>query len=174
MFLFHNTDLQGLLGMLKDGKLLPASIVKHNNQNPYGFFSPYVYFNAIPNNTNNFSQMYPIGIIFDTSILINKIFYTNINQSAGNIKTSKKYKCNNIKDINDDLRPLYARSYKIYKDISKTGNFKYGVISVYQEIFSKIKPNMKDAKYIIIRPQEYKKIKKIIKDKYPDIKIIFV
>jgi hypothetical protein len=174
MFLFHNTDMNGLLGILKDGKLLPASIVKHNNQNPYEFFSPYVYFNAIPNNKNNFSQMYPIGIVFDSSILLNKIFYTNITHSAGDVSTSKKYKFNDINNINIVLRTLYTRSYKIYKNISKKNKLTYGVISTFQEIFSKIKPNIKDAKYIIINSKDYKKIKDIVKNKYPNIIIINV
>ena len=165
MLLYHKTNEEYFEQILSDGKLKPSSKTKNKNENPYNFFSKYIFFNTIPK--TQLKNFVGIGICFDQSILLNKVFYTNENHSAGNLKSSKKYKISDNNELTKVLYSLYRHSLNIVKAIK----MEIFVLSVFQEIFTKFEPSLKDAKYIILRKDEPKLISKI-KDLYPHITII--
>ena len=165
MLLYHKTDKEYFEQILSDGKLKPSSKTKNKNENPYNFFSKYIFFNTIPK--TQLKNFVGIGICFDQSILLNKVFYTNENHSAGNLKSSKKYKISDNNKLTKVLYSLYRHSLNIVKAIK----MEIFVLSVFQEIFTKFEPSLKDAKYIILKNDEPKLISKI-KELYPHITII--
>ena len=172
MLLYHWTDFKNFKKILIDGKLKPSSKTKIRKQNPFKFFLPYVFFNAIPKKQLvNFTKPYGVGIVFKKDILLGKVFYTNKNHSAGNTKTSKKYKINDKKDLWNVLYSLYSHSLRIIKKIKfVTKNTTYG-LAAFQEVFTRVEPSLNDAVYIIMNPADLKIIKKI-KKLYPNIEII--
>ena len=70
MLLYHMTDLKSFKQLLLDGKMKPSSKTKNRNQNPYDFYSPYNFFNAIPKTkVTSFTKKTGVGIIFKQNIL---------------------------------------------------------------------------------------------------------
>jgi len=162
------TDLKSFKMILSDGKLIPSSKTKNKNQNPYDFFTPYNYFNAIPETkVTSFTKVRGVGIVFKQNILHNIVFYTNKNHSAGNTKSSIRYKISDNKYLTKIMYSLYLRSYKIVKQL-KTDTW---ILSAFQEVFTKKEPKLHDAVYVIIDSKETKTIEKI-KKMYPNIQII--
>jgi hypothetical protein len=105
------------------------------------------------------------GIFFDASVLLNHIFYTQKFQTGGNTKIAKKYKLDNINDINYILYHLYLRSYKSYKQMIKNKKIEkylrkelqymgYRILSIFQEIFTKLKLKLNKAMYITLQPDD--------------------
>lgn len=102
------TDLKGLKQILLDGKIKPSSKTKIRNQNPYDYFIPYIFFNTIPKTQiQNFTKPCGVGIIFNQNILLKRVFYTNKNHSAGNTKSSKKYKIYDKKELRKVLHSQF-------------------------------------------------------------------
>lgn len=168
MLLYHMTDIQSFKQILLDGKIKPSSKTKNRNQNPYDFFSPYNFFNTIPQTQlKSFILDKSVGIVFNQNILLDRVFYTNKNHSAGNTKTSKKYKINDKKELTKVLYALYTHSFRIVRKIKMDT----WILSAFQEVFTRLEPTLNDAVYIILSPKESKTIKKI-KIMYPNIKII--
>jgi len=171
MLLYHGTCIEHFLQILSDGKLKPGTKTKNNYDNPHKSFLPYVFFNAIPktqvNAMRQISNVNGVGICFSQSILLNKIFYTNKNLSAGNTKTSLKYKIDNNTEIQKVLYRLYQHSLKIVKKIKMDT----WILSGFQEVFTKIEPTFNDATHIILSSHHHEIITEINK-KYPHIIII--
>ena len=168
MLLYHYTDLKSFKQILLDGKLKPSSKTKNHNQNPYDFFSPYIFFNTIPKTQlKSFTKLQGVGIVFNQNILLERVFYTNKSHSAGNTKSSKKYKISDKKELRKILYSLYTQSFRIVKK-TKMNTWK---LSIFQEVFTKLEPNLNEAAYVILDPSELKTIKKI-KTMYPNIQII--
>ena len=168
MLLYHYTDLKSFKKILLDGKMKPSSKTKNRNQNPYDFFSPYIFFNTIPKTQlKSFTRPRGVGIIFNQNILLGRVFYTNTNHSAGNTESSKKYKICDKKELRKVLYSLYTHSLKIVKKIKMDT----WVLSGFQEVFTKLEPTLNEAIYVILNPAELKTIQKI-KKMYPNIQII--
>lgn len=168
MLLYHNTTMKHFKYILLDGKLKPSSKTKRRMENPYDFYSPYIFFNAIPKTQlDSFANISSIGICFDSSILLNNTFYTNNNHSAGNVQTSNKYKTSDRKELYKILYRLYRKSLKTVKSINQS----LWVLSVFQEVFIRVEPHLINAKYILL-PNNDKKLIKKIHNKYPHINII--
>jgi hypothetical protein len=162
------TEIKSLKQILLDGKIKPSSKTKIRNQNPFDFFSPYNFFNTIPKTkVTSFTKPYGIGIIFKQNILHDRVFYTNEWHSAGNTKSSKRYKISNNKDLTKILYSLYLHSIRIVRKIKMPT----WVLSGFQEVFTKKEPMLCEAVYVIISSKETKTIKKI-KTMYPNIQII--
>lgn len=173
MLLYHQTYEETLIDILNDGYLLSSYITRKKNQNPYNNYLKSIFFNILPNKRNYIERLPSTGIIFDSSLLINQIYYTNKNQSTGNIKTSSKYCFDNLKQINNNLSELFAYSYNIYKDLKKTRkNTRFYFIQVFQEVFIFKKISMQYCKYILLAGQNIP-LEKLINKKYPHIVILY-
>ena len=178
MLLYHSTDYGYISAILNDGKLKPSSKTKKQNENPYNKFLPYVFFNTFPHKMKYIKQFLAksdsVGIIFDSSILKNHVFYTNKNHSAGISSKTKKYD-KKTKNINNILYNLYKHSLQIIKKIKS----EYWILSTFQEVFTKVEPKLKDCKYILLpnskdenTTKQIEKTEKKIKKMYPHITII--
>ena len=166
------TTIKNLKKILLDGKIKASTKTKIKEQNPYRKLLPYVFFNAIPKTQiDSFTKLRGVGIIFNQDILLGRVFYTNKNHSAGNIKSSIKYKIYEKGEIRKILYSLYRHSLKVLQNVQKTSNLPNWILSAYQEVFTKYEPSLKDAAYIILEPKEIETIKKI-KELYPHIKIL--
>ena len=169
MLLYHLTDLKYMNQILKDGKLKPASKTKNKSQNPYDFNSPYVYFNTFPRTqVNEFA--YPtnsIGLIFRSDILLGKVFYINKHHTAGNTKSSEKYCVDTKEELRKPLYKIYKHSLKIVQQIKQDTR----ILSVFQEVFTKVEPDLNNLEYIILN-SSYVKIIDKIKKNYPHVKIV--
>ena len=184
MLLYHQTNFKGLLGMLKDGKMKPSSMTNNTGQSPYGNL-PYIFFNTIPN--KYIEELPCIVIIFDSSVLLNKTFYTYKSHAGGNVKYANKYKLDDEKEINKALLKLYKSSYnRLKKDAEKEKYyFPMWQMALYQEIFTRMQPKIKDVKYIILPDKKAEKTffnntktssektTILINEKYPDIQILY-
>ena len=180
--LYHQTGLDGILGMLITGKMLPSSKTKKKNQNPYAGYLPYNFFNAVPD--KKIKLMPTVAIAFKSDVLIDKIFYTSVKQSAGDLNWSTRYKLDNVKDINKALLKVQKHFYKLCKKDKINIEFPYFVLNIFHEIFTKVEFNIKDAKYILLKsekeilkyPRKYREkteeIIELVKEKYPNIKIL--
>jgi hypothetical protein len=167
MLLYHQSDKENLISIIKDGQIKSSYNTKIKNQNPYDVYLKYIFFNTIPDNLKLTKKMFQYGIFFDSSILLNQTFYTNKCHSAGNISSSNKYKFNDLIKINTILDKLYKYSISIIQNQS------YSILSVFQEIFIKKEPKLKYAKYISIQNRiEDKDLINLIKLLYPHIQII--
>ena len=172
MLLYHMTTIKNLKKILLDGKIKASTKTKIKGQNPYRKLLPYVFFNAIPKTQiDSFTKLRGVGIIFNQDILLGRVFYTNKNHSAGNTKSSIKYKIYEKGEIRKILYSLYKHSLKVLQNVQKTSNLPNWILSTYQEVFTKYEPSLKDAAYIILEPKEIETIKKI-KELYPNIKIL--
>lgn len=173
MLLYHQTSYRALSSILKDGYLLPSNITKNKNQNPYRKYLKSIFFNTIPNKKNYIIRLPSVGIIFDSSILINQLYYTNKKHTAGNIKTSSAYTYDNLKQINNNLSELFLYSYNIYKNLKKTRrDFKFYLIQVFQEVFILNNISIEHCKYILLAGQDIN-LEKLINKKYPHIVILY-
>ena len=115
----------------------------------------------------SFTKVSGVGIVFNQNILHDRVFYTNENHSAGNTKSSNRYKILNNKYLTKILYSLYLHSLRIVRKIK----IDTWILSVFQEVFTKKEPMLCDAVYVIISSKETKTIKKI-KTMYPNIQII--
>ena len=168
MLLYHQTDLKSFKQILLDGKIKPSSKTKLRNQNPYDFFIPYIFFNTIPKTkVTSFNKVGGVGIVFNQHILHDRVFYTNENHSAGNTKTSNRYKIPDNKELTKILYSLYLHSLRIVRKLKMDT----WILSAFQEVFTKKEPMLYEAVYVIISPKETKTIPKI-KTMYPNIQII--
>jgi hypothetical protein len=175
MYLFHATEAKYINMIIKDGKLRISAKTLKKNQNPYDIYLPYNFFATIPSRKSFINKIVNItGIIFDISFLLNHVFYTNKNYSAGNLKSSIKYKFDNLKDINNILYKLYKQStirLNQHKLKSTEAYLKFILITSLQEIFTKVEVPMKYARYIYLNKNN-EKLEKLIKTKYPHIEIL--
>lgn len=168
MLLYHQTDLQSFKQILDKGKLRPSSKTKNKNQNPYNFYSPYIFFNTIPKTqVKSFAKVAGVGIIFKQDILLNRVFYSSKCHSAGNTKSCNKHIVSNTTELTTILYALYRQSLGIVKKIKMDT----WILSAFQEVYTRVEPKLHDAVYIIINPKESKIIKKI-NSMYPTITII--
>ena len=168
MLLYHKTDIKSFKRILDEGKLKPSSKTKNKNENPYDFFSPYIFFNTIPKTQiNSFTKVAGVGIIFKQDILLNKVFYSSKCHSAGNTKLCKKHVVSDTTELTTILYALYRRSLRIVRKIKMDT----WILSAFQEVYTRVEPKLHDAMYIIIHPKELKTIKKL-RIMYPTIKII--
>ena len=177
MLLSHQSDGYGLLQILKCGKILPASKTKQKSQNPYDFDLPYVFFNTLPNEQKIIKNLPSNSIVFDSSLLSTRNFYTNVSHRAGDLSSSKKYKkC--YRRTNKELIKLYEQSIDVAHSLNKDFNHtQFPVWTVFQEVFIKGQANLKYATHIIITCTDInkkfiKKVTKIIRAQYPHIEII--
>lgn len=82
------------------------------------FFSPYNFFNTIPKtHLKSFIKIRGVGIVFNQNILLGRVFYTNKNHSAGNTKSSKKYKICDKKELRIVMYSLYSQSFRIVRKL---------------------------------------------------------
>ena len=167
MLLVHETTDKNLFKILNDSRLRSSSKTKIKNFNPYNVHLVYTFYYTIPDNIKCINKLNKCCILFESSILLNHIFYTNKNHSAGNINSSIKYNYSDINIINNILDKLYKYSYRIMKKIKTL----YWTLGVFQEIFTKIQPKIINAKYITIDANNTK-LKKLIIEKYPHIRIV--
>lgn len=162
------TDIKSFKQLLLDGKIKPSSKTKNRNQNPYDFLSPYNFFNTIPKTQlKSFTKVHGVGIVYNQNILLGRVFYTNKNHSAGNTKSSKKYKISDKKELRKVLYSLYTYSFRTVRKIK----METWILSTFQEVFTRLEPTLNEAIYVILNPAELKTIKKI-KTMYPNIQII--
>jgi hypothetical protein len=141
IYIIHQTNEEFMNDILDSKKLLPASKTKNKSQNPYDVDLPYIFMNCCKK--SDFKYYYNINFtfIFDTDILHDRTWYTNVNHSAGNLDTSICYNKNtSVRKINTILTKLYKKS--------KAESRKFFVIL--QEIFFRKSVSLDDAKYIII------------------------
>jgi hypothetical protein len=165
------SSLTYLNTILSDGKLKPASKTKNKSQNLYQFDSPYIFFNTIPKTKLKFFidiGVDTVGFVFDQKILLNRQFYTNKNHSAGNTKTSKKHRISSNKELTQKLYALYAHSHRLVTKIK----MQLWILSVFQEVFTRVEPFLNEAKYIIL-PKNDKRLINRINCQYPNITVLF-
>jgi len=167
MLIAHQTSQNAIKSIINDGYIYPSKKTNNLNQGS-GIYtnSPYVFANAIPNDMNVIKRMLDTTILFDSSILIGKTFYTNINHSGGNTKSSMRHKYNSKKKIDHVLLKLYKQSIEREKIMKDMQPFPYFTVS--QELFFKKSLPILKAKYIVFDD----KIINLINNKYPDIQII--
>jgi hypothetical protein len=180
MLLGHITRVDSIQKIITDGYIKPSSKTGRLNQG-VGIYeqSPYVFTFALPNKREIVLSMKEPTIIFDSSYLIDKPFYTNKNHSGGNEETSKKYTYSSKEKIDNVLEKLYNRSKKISDTIArqlhreKGYSLEFPYFVVFQEVFLLGSMPMDKATSIII-PEGYsisKSMKELIKKKYPNLKI---
>ena len=167
MLLYHYTEIEYLEEILLDGKLKPSSKTKNCNYNPNNdTYLPYIYFNTIPKTKlkifGKFLNNKGVGILFDQSILLGKKFYLYL--KFNDIIKYKIYEKNELRKI---LYKLYNESVEIVK---KNNQDIYS-ITVFQEVFTKFEPSLKNVLYIIVNNKQKDLIKKINK-LYPNIKVL--
>ena len=170
MMLYHMSYLHNLESILRDGKLKPSSKTEIIEQSP-GRTLPYVFFNAIPEdkieNFVGFSKR-SVGFVFDQNIILDKRFYTNTRHSMGNTKTSERHKIQNNKDLNKVLYQLYKQSFETVKKIKS----EFWVLSVFQEVFTRVEPHISKAKYIIL-PKKDEILINTINNAYPNVTVLY-
>jgi hypothetical protein len=152
---------------------------------------PYVFFNTCPNKKKYIKELYAYTFVFDSSVLLNKKFYTNTSYSYGNLNTSKSYRYDSIKKINSTLNKLFKYSYTTnLENFNKSNRDELTMelvkpivmkqFYIYQEVFLSRKISLKYAKFLILRKsndedniKHYEKIVRVLNKKHPHIKIIY-
>ena len=170
MMLYHMGYIGNLKNILNDGKLKPSSKTEIIEQSP-GKTLPYVFFNAIPEDKiENFVGVgkATIAFVFDQKIILNKRFYTNTSHSMGNTKTSIRHKIQNKKDLNKTLYELYKQSLEMVTKIKS----QFWVLSVFQEVFTRVEPRISEAKYIILQKKD-KMLINTINNAYPNVTVLY-
>jgi hypothetical protein len=165
MLLYHHTTYANFLDILKEGKIRPASKTGKKEENPNDIDSPYNFFNVLPNRRiKEFCGRPGVGVAFDVSVLKDAVFYTNRNHSAGNTRSSRRYK-GNI----DVLYNLYRQSKQVLDKVNsergKKDQLPFWVLSVYQEVFTRKAISIKDIKYITVNEPKHG-IPTVIRHKY--------
>lgn len=153
MLLYHGTNYEYIYSILKDGKLKPSSKTKNKEQNPYDFYSPYIFFSAIPNNTDLLNQLSSagfVGLVFSSSILYKHKFYTNNSHSAGvNQKTKKYNKTLTMNSVNKVLNDLYKKSLNVFRNIKERNKKKTWIVA-FQEVLTRVEPSLEHLEYILL------------------------
>jgi hypothetical protein len=167
MLLFHITEKRFLKLIIKSGYILSSSVTKKQSQTPYfDHYLEYIFMSTCPENLDNISKNKYMAnaIFFDSSILYDRVYYTCDCHTAGNTKTCDKYPKEYVY-TNKILNKLYKKSASIL-----TGE----MFMIFQEIFFKRKLSLKYAKYITLPEDHDGTVEKLLKKKYPHIKIIIV
>lgn len=169
MIIAHKTCNENLLNIIKDGKIMSSK--KTNNVN-YGdgiyTSTHYMFFNTMPE--YKIQVMTPPMIIFDYSVLLNKTFYIS-KSHTGALKNREKKKVltSHKEKLYEILKKLYTYSakFKSKKDPE--------LFTIHQEIFTKHELVLEKAKYIYISKNfdKINELKKIIKDKFPNLIILY-
>jgi hypothetical protein len=169
MLIAHYTT--SIKSIIDDGYIYSSKKTNNLGQG-FGIYinSPYIFANAVPDDMNVIKRMLDTTILFDSSILVGKTFYTNSHHSGGNTKSSVRHKYNSKKQIDHVLLNLYKKSMEKEKVMKDTSWFP--VFTIFQELFIKKSLAISKAKYIVIDEKYKNEIKNFINNKYPDIQIV--
>lgn len=173
MLLYHKTTLDAFERILTDGKVRPSSKTNVRNENPNDFFSPYVFFNAVPHTQlKHFAHLGEVAICFDQSILLNKTFYTSKLHSAGDTTVSQKHKTPDGGELRRILYALYRQSLRV---VTAKPRMKMWLLTIFQEVYTRIEPALNVAKIIILNMKTNKKkaeLAKRISTLLPDVVVV--
>lgn len=169
MIITHKTCNENLLNIIKDGKIMSSKKTNHVYYGDGIYTSThYIFYNTMPE--YKIKVITPPMIIFDFSVLQDKPFYISKSHTGAIKDREKKYILSSNKIL------LYNILKKLYTYSSTFKSKKNPeLFTIHQEIFTKHELALEKAKYLYIS-KDFSKInelKKIIKDKYPNLLILY-
>ena len=181
MFLFHITEPSSLEDILKSKYLLSSKVTGVMNETPQDIQPlPYI-FMGCSNEVDRIPFLGRCVFVFPMEILYDRLFYTNIYHSAGNLETSTRYaKHTPLPEIEKALDTIFQKSIKTEKMTFKrskkekeTSTYGFPYFRVFQEVFFKKRVSIKDASHIVIQRDTPQSYITHIAEKYPYINIVF-
>lgn len=179
MYLIHATDPKYLFNILKEGELKSSYLSRKINQGE-GVYKigqqNHVFFSCISKKDfENFSKRnfpdYQMYLIFDSSLLHNRVFFIGDGHHSTPEKTDKKYdRYTKQKIIDNSLKKIYEKSLKMETNIDNIPMFMY-----FQQIAIRNKCNLKKLVGVKINHHTMhsieSKIVNYLEKNYPDVSI---
>lgn len=164
MYLIHTIDENNLVNILDDGYLKPSSKTKNVRMYGQKQGSKYIYLRL--NKKNDIGNLY-----LDINFLLKCTFYLNIGWKGEVTNETIKVKGKELTEekLKDLLKKFNTKTQKYYKDFMEKNEMP---IMMSNEIL--VKKNISLHKYLkkIYVVNKTDKIKNILDNKYPNIKLI--
>jgi hypothetical protein len=175
MYLFHITIQKYIKNILLDGELKSSKLTNNINEGEGIYKSQqqqFIFF-SVTNNKNDINNLIgQVILLFDYKLLINRSFYVSTIHSGSPENLAK---WNKGEDYKLKYPKYYKNTEKVLKklyDQSKLRDPKY--FQIYQQVAIKNKVSLKYLKYIVFKFEPSKNILNILKNDYPDVKIIIL